>query len=291
MATRQSATPKAPALPPSEWEGAVPTDAEDSGFGSGVVPADNYIVQIEKAYFRTGTSGVPYINLELPIIDGQHTGRYVFLPLYINSQSEPFRKGQKGFLAKVYEVVTGELPASFPTTDEDLAPLVNGEMMVKVIIEEQERLDGNGMEDINRVTRAFSIDGQTQQTTPPAATIPARQRRAAPVAAPEHTWEAIHAMTDDVIERDVIAPNPALTDAAIDHAYDTLAEDASLADAVCAALGLQKPVANRQRRGAQPQTPATPPARPQRPNAAGSATATRTVKPNAFKDMQDDIPY
>lgn len=188
MATRPNARPQAKAakapVDTSGWEGVEAQDLADSGFGGGLVPADRYHVTINKAYFReSNSSGVSYVNLEMEIIEGEFANRYVFSPLYINSlKNDNFRKGQKGFLAKYFEICTGEIPDVFPETDDHLADLVGTDCGVEVIVEQNTDANGN-LVDVNRVIRCFAwgADVAAQQTD---AAEPRRTRAAASAPAP-----------------------------------------------------------------------------------------------------------
>ena len=149
----------------SQWEDAAPVDAEDTSFGGGLIPEAIYTVTVDKAYFRQSKgSGKLYINTELRVIDGDYEGRFLFLPFYINSDSENFRKGQKGFLAKLFITATGAQPEMFPQVDEDLADLVGAEFDAKVIVEANDDGKGGSVE-VNRVVRIDvqgAIDGGAQ---------------------------------------------------------------------------------------------------------------------------------
>jgi hypothetical protein len=153
MATKPKPSSKKVPKKNDAWESVEPTDAEDSGMGGGVVPENGYLVIVDKAYFRTSNSSKKeYVNLELQISEGEFEGRYVFSPFYIESESDNFRKGQKAFLAKFFEVCTGNVPDELPTTDEDLSELVGTECWVKVIIEPNQDAQGRDIEQ-NRVVR------------------------------------------------------------------------------------------------------------------------------------------
>lgn len=204
-ARRQAAPPPPPPEPvyDEQWEGAqdTPTDAEDSGFGGGIVPDDGYQVTVAKAYFRTSkTSDKEYINLELQVAEGPYEGRYVFCPFYINSDSDNFRKGQKAFLAKFFEVCLGAIPEQFPTTDDDLADFVNTACWVKVTVEDNaDPKNPDKTVEVNRVVRARTSDEGDQaqvDEVPPAEDPPpppvrqAAQRPAATAARPGATRPA-----------------------------------------------------------------------------------------------------
>ena len=177
--------------PAASQHRAAPVDIADTSMGGGLVPDGMYIVAIDKAYFRTSkTTNKLYINTEMRIVEGEFEGRFLFLPFYINSDSDNFRKGQKGFLAKMFVSATGAQPEAFPQLDEDLADLVGAEVAVKVVTEDNDDGKGNKVE-VNRVVRVSSPndmpasdDAEEQEDdTPPASRRPPAktQRNAGPV--------------------------------------------------------------------------------------------------------------
>jgi hypothetical protein len=248
-------------FPTTGWEETEPIDAEDSGFGSGIVPAGAYSVEVVKAYWRSSqSSGRAYINLELKVIDDdQFEGRYLFLPLYVHSESENFRKGQKGFLAKVFTVCTGGVPDEFPSTNDDLAELVGCSMDVKVIVEKNKDNNGNEIEQ-NRVTRATEVGDafkavdpeiperttkDTKSTTTPVGK-PKGRTRSEPEPEPDAkypleslTWDSVHALPKDDLE-DLITEH---------EIPDDVLDEAMLADTVCEHLKITPPVKTGGRRG------------------------------------------
>jgi hypothetical protein len=160
-ARRPAAAParRPPPPPPQQepvddgWESAESSDLADQGFGGGLVDEGGYQCTIDKAYFRTSnSSGKDYVNIDLEIIEGDFAGRHLFCPLYINSDSDNFRKGQKGFLRKFFEVCVGTAPDAIPQADDDLADLVGTACWVYATVEDNDDGKGGTVE-VNRVIR------------------------------------------------------------------------------------------------------------------------------------------
>jgi hypothetical protein len=163
MAQQMRQASRQPAPQQDDWEGAEPTDLADSGYGGGgIVPEGWYDIEVVKAAIRnSNSSGLDYPNFDLQIIDGDQSGRHTFCGIFINSPADSFRKGQKAFLAKWFEVCTGQIPSEVPKTDDDLADLVGARASVHVIVEDNKDLQGNTVQQ-NRVVRVRPL-GEVQQ--------------------------------------------------------------------------------------------------------------------------------